>query len=721
MRLQAVCDTARIIVARSTCWAGGHFLPARHRARLLCLSLACVVTASPSRADQVQDLAAQHRHGQTFLTWTSPSGVGWTYRVYASPTPITQSADFDHSTLLAELPDSTWCDRRLSVLTASVSAYSIDSLAPALTPLQGLCVISPGGASLVYYAVTSQLGVGSEDRSVTAGENALGVGVQEIPSTPEPVYQRTLNLSGHPTEIYTLWTTAQGTSRFPAMANRPGMAFDCCVVRGGLPPTNSLMVVMHVREGSFLQAPSGGSGYPGEWILGLDDPLTTEDVNSFWYGYSPSYDLNLQHNPIPTTGVVEDYTLRRVVHTVLWARRHFGIDTTRVYARGTSMGGIGSMFLALRRPDLIAAVMTYVGKFDFSFVTDPNPASAFNPGNGLRSVCDRLWGQVTTNLMSTEGLPVYQELNDGSAVGALGRRALPPLIAFNGRNDTTVGWAEKIPFYEAMRVARQGGAFFWDTRDHNGTIPAAWSSMQDAQYLHRFRTNVSFPALSNCSADGNPGNGSAANGDSVGTINGMIEWDPPIENQDDRWDVVLHPRDLTTQWGPDPAPDSATVDVTPRRLQKFRVLADSSYGYSVTRMSDGAMIQQGVVVADEDSLVTVPGVKVMRGGSLLRVWAESNPWTAGAPDLRPPRRLQLTVSPNPAREDSWVRVIWPRADEARVNLFDTGGRLVRALYHGVPDGVLGLRLEPGELPAGLYFVEATQGQSQVVRRLVLLR
>src|SRR5439155_27216753 len=140
---------------------------------------------------------------------------------------------------------------------------------------------------------------------------------------------------------------------------------------------------------------------------------------------------------------------------------------------------------------------------------DPNPDNWFNVGGGLRQSCDRLWGTLTSNLPSSEGLPVYVELNDATMIGASPSRSLPPIYAFNGKNDIVVGWAEKIPFYQAIRDARESGSFFWDGRDHWGSATAAWAPLQDPQVLHRFRTNRSFPALTHCSADDDPGDGNA--------------------------------------------------------------------------------------------------------------------------------------------------------------------------------------------------------------------
>jgi hypothetical protein len=675
-------------------------------------------------ATRVRIDAVVHHDGQTFLTWTSSNGPGTTYWLYRSDLPISNSSDLAAATLVGYVGDSTWCDRRLSALTGTLYSYAVDSLASPLTPGQGLFVATPAVNGSSYYAVTVQGPGGTEEKTITAGWNTLGSPVIEHLATPRPVFQRALDIPPlGAVSIYTLWTSHQATSLFPAMSNRASLPYDCAVTPGGSPPQNSLMVIMHARGGNFMQGVYPTS-HPGQWVLSLDDPVDTRELNTFWYGYHENYNLELWTNPAPTLGVVQDYTLRRVLHTLLWARRQFGVDTTRVYSFGISMGAIGGILAAWRAPGLFAAIMGIVPKFDFSFITDPLPSSLFNPGNVLRDNCDRLWGAVGTNLITGEGGPVFNELNAATYAAWIQPMWVPPLIAFSGRNDDVVGWAEKIPYYTAMRATRQGGAYFWDPRQHLDNAIASWVPMQDPEYLYRFRTNLSFPALSNGSADGNPGDGDPAVGDSIGTINGYVEWDTSLVDQPRRWQTTLRTRDLTTRWQTMPAPESVTVDVTPRRLQSLVVAADSAYSYTVARLPDSVVVQQGVVVADSLPLLTVPGVTVYRSGSVLRLTALGNyggPTTAVGDPRVAPGRPAIALAPNPARGAVSLRLAWPRAEEARVALYDAAGRLVRSIFHGVPPPQQSLGIEREGLSAGLYFVVATQHGTRVVKRVAVLR
>lgn len=580
------------------------------RAGLVCAVLA---VSRPAHAALPTDLTAIHRSGQTFLTWRSPQvGPGWTFRIYESASPIVSSAQLTGVTLAATVGDSTWCDRRLSALQNKIYAYVIEPGGSPLSASQGLFVRTPATNRTMYYAVTAQLGTEPEDIGVRPGANALVAPVVEQTAPPLPVFQRQLLLPGLTAEIYTLWTTNQPTPYFAPMGNRPGMPFDCAIKRGY---TGAMWAAMHHAGGNMLTSVYS-PGSDADLVLGMDDYVYGE--RTWWYGFHEDYDETAQSRPPPVTGTVHDYTYQRVLYTTLWARSAFAIDTTRVYTAGASMGAMGATMLALRRPDLIAGVLCVVGKVDFSYLADPNPEALFNPNGVLRFFSDRLWGTVPTNLQASDGMRVFESLNGGHRARLLEQQGLPPIIMVNGRNDATVGWAENIGFYDSMRVSRHGGYFFWDGRAHAGGLEA-WQPMQDPAYLFRFRTNRSYPALAHCSADFDPGNGTSTSGDSVGCINAFVEWDTTLVDTPGAWETTLRLRNLTLLNGIMPAPDTTRVDVTPRRLQQFTVVAGASYAYEVRAVVGNQLLASGNVVADPIGLVTVPQVKVPRTGARVHL------------------------------------------------------------------------------------------------------
>src|SRR5439155_6239717 len=283
-------------------------------------------------------------------------------------------------------------------------------------------------------------------------------------------------------------------------------------------------------------------------------------------------------------GQIVDYTNRRVLYTIQWWRRTFAVDPTRVYAFGISLGGACSMRLALTHPELIVAAMSIVGKADFSFESDPDTASAFNTGKYYRHQLEKLWGSTAADLASAEGPPIYTMVNDGALAARMAAQGDAFILNVSGRHDTIIGWAEKLGYFAGMEASHHGFMEFWDTRDHaNQIYPAAMSPMSNPAYLYRFRSDLSWPAFSRCSADADPGDGTPAMGDTLGTINGFMEWDPGVTETPTSWGVTLLTRPVTTLWGTLPAPALLTVDVTPRRAQQFRPAPGRLVHWTATR------------------------------------------------------------------------------------------------------------------------------------------
>ncbi len=663
-------------------------------------------------------LTALHHDGQTFLTWVAPPDTGWTHRVYYRPTPILTDADLATATLIGSVRDSSATDRRLTTLLGALCTFRPDSAAAPLAPAQGLFVVTPSASRQGCYAVTSQAPRGPEDRHVVAGGNSLVTPVTELLALPRPVFQRKLTQGNDTSDVYTLWTWPVDTPLFPAMCNRASWPYDCGVTRGAV--AGPAFVRMHQRGGAFTNALLV-TGSSDEWVLGLDDYTLNTDIQTYWYGYHPGYDFTTNTNLPPTSGAVIDYTQRRVLYTIQWWRRTFGFDTTRHYAFGYSLGGSASMQLAFQHPELVAAAMSVVGKVNFSLENDPEPLSAFNSGMEFRTSLQRLWGTTSANLESSAGLPLYAAVNNDSLIARSRGTDGAFVMNFAGRHDVIVGWTEKRGFYSALENYRRGGVQFWDDRDHAGTEhPGAMAPMLDPRYLYRFRSNLSWPAFSRCSASGDPGGFTATSGDSIGSLNGYMDWDPAVTDVADQWQATLSTRSLSTLWGALQAPESLSVDVTPRRVQRFKPNAGTTVTYLVKRLSDGAQVQQGVTTVDAQGLVTVPAVRTYRSGTRLTIF------TAAALGADPPaprtRCLYLAPFTNPVRAKATLHLTWPRSGAARLTLYDAAGRNVRVLLAGdAMAGEWSKSLDGSGLAPGVYVLRAEQGGEHLQRRLVLLR
>jgi hypothetical protein len=165
------------------------------------------------------------------------------------------------------------------------------------------------------------------------------------------------------------------------------------------------------------------------------------------------------------------------------------------------------------------------------------------------------------------------------------------------------------------------------------------------------------------------------------------------------------------------APESLTVDVTPRRLQRFIVSPEAPW--RVIRLDDGAVVQAGVTSADPLGVIAVPGVKVFRSGITLEVGQLPN---VGVPAEAAPARPRIEALPSPLRSACTLAILWPDAGDASVTVLDVAGRLVRTVFRGpVARARQELLLDPAGLPNGTYFVRADQKGATAARRFAVMR
>src|SRR5262249_8780993 len=140
--------------------------------------------------------------------------------------------------------------------------------------------------------------------------------------------------------------------------------------------------------------------------------------------------------------------------------------------------------------------------------------------------------------------------------------------------------------------------------------------------------------------------------------NGYMDWDPSITDLPGTWGVTLGTRSLTTLWGVRPAPDSLTVDVTPRRTQQFLPAPGTVVRWWTQRIADGALVHEEGVVVDALGLVTVPAARVQHAGTRLAISPPPGALSAPPTPARPV--LALTPIANPARGSVELRGSWPR-------------------------------------------------------------
>jgi len=562
-------------------------------ARWLAPVIVMLTGVAAAAAPAVSNLKAAYRSGQVFLTWNEqdvPDDT--TFNVYLSDAPLS-AASLVGAALVGhhvEKHSATdwWSDPAAFGNAASGSArgFVIEDEGTPLNPRSGLFVhtVTDDNPDRMHFAVTTTAADGTEDRAVSAGANATTQPVRGAVELPRPVRLRdapdagagagkplVLRLHGRGAD----GNGAPGGANFvmygtPKHGWRQGLARRFTVY--GNPDRIEIDPWDRMWVGRSL-ASSGDRRDAGKAI------------NTWWYGGN-----NKIYDPTAVgTGVVVNYTERYLLWLVAWAQDHYGTDPAMTGIEGFSMGGTGAISMGFHHPETFSYILARV----------PQPVYGEREGfYGMKSI-DRLNGlaggiAADATLMSDEGVPVVERM-DAARIAAEYPGELPYLVVVNGRKDESMPWANNPPFYEALSAGRRGFMAYWNDGGHDmyKNLPADVEGQLNR--LPAFATDRAYPAFSNFSADGDPGNGAVSSGDAEGGINRGLGWS----------DV----QDTAAGFGVTVTADGAVarlparVDVTPRRLTGFVVAPGSSVRATV----DG---HARTVRADADGLVTIEGVEL---------------------------------------------------------------------------------------------------------------
>ena len=670
--------------------------------------VAALLFVPVAEAATIQNIRAEFRNGQTFITWDNLPGSGWIYHVFSSSGPLVDSGSLAGAIEIAQVGDESAVDRRITSLLGQTVTYRIAEDQPPLPPTRGLFVNTTLVGALNYYAVTAERVDFGHDRTLVPGQNATVQPVWERAQKPVPVWQRTLVRPAG--EDYVLWTSHLHTPLFPAMCNVPGRAYHVGLLRGA--PGGALVLHGHGRGGSFLNS-LVGTGMPGEWVMSIDDYIPTGDFSSFYFGYEVNYDLEQPYNfPRTEGGLVSDFTEERVLYLLDWAKESMPHDPNRVYAMGVSMGGSFAFFLGWHHPQRIAGTLAIVPKLCLGYRPDENL--------GLREALDRMWGSPDLDLPTTIGLRVFQWMDGREQARIKRHHGAAPIVGFCGLNDNSVGWEEKVAYFQAMEAYDAGGAWFWDERDHwTPHEQTDWFPMMGAQQLYKYRADRSFPAFSNASGNSDFGTGDPATADPIGSINGYLDWDEnTVDDRSLNWEITLRTRAMATREGIIGAPAAATVDVTPRRTQRFIVAQGVTYRYEVRDAASGELLQSGTALADDDAVLTVRQVQVLDQGVRLKIYPSST--TGVTPGVTGRVQPHLALSRNPVRGEASLTIEWPTEGDGLVELYDMQGRRMRTEFAGAAEGFTERTFRTNGLAPGLYVLLARQGAAKTTRRVTVL-
>jgi len=591
---------------------------------------------------QVTGLKVVHRGGQTFITWTDIDRLidadrirykdFWTiakrgsprgevlYRVYRSDSPIAAD-NLAAARLVDEVGILSGYDKRIRQLITHgevtqghdsnviVPRYVMEHQEPGdLTKVEdyqhgkqkypqwlgkelplhtGLYVHVPLKAARSYYAVVSCVN-GVENTRDFSAANSLGAPVTEEPGPGKPILYRKLDLSrawsNKRTErhclFYVYWAG-------PPRSNLPLVATH--MVIGVEEPHSPEQRSMLVKPG--LQDFYGSDLLHGthlhDWRKRPHVVFQLEPEVSYTaaIGFHSSYRTLRAYSQ----GVVEPYTVRVLDATLTWARREWNIDPGRITT--------GNAILACHLPGLITYAEAGGYQSILNYLRSPL-------GRGL----PRKFGPYDV-AKAADGSNGWELLNTERIFRRDPSSETPYLWCPGGKgpgHEMETGWAQNPRIWRALIETKRPFAAGWGgvVRNMFGAPPKRWREMK---YAH----NV--PAFGNCSLDDVPGTGSLFDGDLAGQINGYLWWDAATGvDEPARWELVVY----LVSGSPEPG---CTVDITPRRLAKFKPRPGEAFKWTNFDLAGDKVVQSGTVKADRWGLVTLASVVVTTGRNRITI------------------------------------------------------------------------------------------------------
>lgn len=258
-------------------------------------------------------------------------------------------------------------------------------------------------------------------------------------------------------------------------------------------------------------------------------------------------------------------TERRVIDTVKWVIKQYGLDENRVYLCGNSMGGSGTLGIGMRHGDLFAAIKANV------------PAR-------VEHVSRRMFFPPLE-------VPADVKLPD------------PPIcVDYSAPND---GWAiGHDEFARAMNDRKYALYFYWGPFGHannHANIMKVNDLINSFDWL-AVKKNEAYPAFTNASTNDKLPWPDDLKNTQPGQINAFLRW----KNASDTAEklemslMLTTPAELKTSFK---IPTEATADVTLRRMQQMKLAAGEKVRWTFGATSGDATV-------DATGHVTVPMLKI---------------------------------------------------------------------------------------------------------------
>ncbi|MFO0802905.1 MAG: PHB depolymerase family esterase [Gemmataceae bacterium] len=268
-------------------------------------------------------------------------------------------------------------------------------------------------------------------------------------------------------------------------------------------------------------------------------------------------------------------TEKRVIDTVKWVVKEYGLDENRVYLCGNSMGGSGALGIGMRHGDVFAAVKANV------------PAKTEH---------------VSSRMYFGKPVPADVVLSD------------PPIVVdYSAQND---GWSKDHGAYlKAMNDRKYALFMYWGPFGHANNheqILKVNDLVNSFDWL-AVKMNEAYPVFIGASTNDPLPWPDELTSKKSGQLNAFFRW----QNVSDTADAVemklflVKAADLKTSFT---VPTEATADVTLRRVQKLKVAPGAAVSWTFGTA-------KGETKADAQGVVTIAGLKMTSEPTTLSVRA----------------------------------------------------------------------------------------------------
>jgi len=707
--------------------------------------------------------------GQVWIMWDLDNSPPETYGIYSSTSPFTNTSQ---AQLMGRLFEEEWEPFALRTQINPNASYVVPNGNGGRFTLlanTGLFVETVHANGAKHYAVVKW-----GNTTVTA--NNLSARIEYRFSLNEPVQahsQGTKTLaSGHRSTAYYLWADGrdnhwEGRPDFPIMANRHknGMPSFFIVSEAKNLPTGKVSAVhwLHGGGGRALQSlPSGRTPINIEPQDGLlvahnDDFFRKvllngmivkmgEESNSWFFGWAKQLDPfdNVQATPADADTVI-NYTQRRLLWINDWLIKNRNVDPERVAIQGHSMGSAGTTAMAKAFPNTFATARIFNNGFGGPDGEDQG-----------KTILGTTTQNLPTNLRNRQGQVVRVFDLHNLSTPIAGERDLPLMRSWHGKNDDrgTMEWdAHVVEEYKLADSSRWGMQLYWDERPHelldmnfhwiNG-LGNLQTERDDAAYQVRYRAHQSFPAFyhhqkypgtNKNPGDGTVGTGGVGVGDDWGSFGGYHDGDVnAIVDSPGRWEVVAYLIGQSSHLV-DNSPDaSLTADLAIRKPQQFKPPTGRQLQWSVTRVSNGQVLQSGTTTVGADDLVSLTGITVFKDPDRVRIRV-SDPTVAVEERTSETLPTDFSLSqnyPNPfwsgatsrsaGNPSTVISFQLPVNSRVTLQVFDVNGREVATLVDGnLAAGNHAVTFASRDLAGGIYFYQLTAGKFSQTRKAVLMK